>query len=261
MVRRFSVATTFVAAVSLSAGLIGPHPRAAQAQQQSPASSLPSDEQLDALAAARNWNAIGTAIKSANDAESLKRAMEWLSTRLMSGGGSFLGFVYAPRLWGYGNALRVDDPARDLRVTAGMIVLYTYELIVIDGAKCADRTAPGSRITQLFAQNSAALAYLTTKPDDVKAKVIEVAIAFEKRTSPLRKDDDLLCRSGMEEMKAGLDAGTQQEVTGQTNRYGRTVAVEALPGNVPRFLPPETYQPIQQRARSEMAAQLRSIIQ
>jgi hypothetical protein len=209
-----------------------------------------------ASTAARDWNAIGAAIVSAKSGEPLVRAMNWLKTRLLSGGGSLLGFLYAPRLWGLGNALKIDDPDQDARVNAGLIVLYTFELIVIDGAKCADTSAPNNRLTQLFSQNSATLAYVKSKPEAVKTKIIEGAIALEKLTSPRRKEDDLLCRSGMEEMQAGLAAGTTHDMTGQTNHYGRTIGVEAPPGWVPRMLPQAKYQPLQERARSTMMGEL-----
>jgi hypothetical protein len=258
MLRIHRLTTAFIAATWLYTILIAGGPAVAQ---QRPVAELPSDLQLDALLAARSWNAIGAAIASAKGGEPLKHAMDWLQTRLAVGGGAFLGFLYAPRLWIVGNAIKVEDPDKDTRVTAAFIVLYTYELIAVDGTKCADRSAPNRRATQLLTQNGAALAYLKAKPDAVKAKLIQSAIALEKANAPRRKDDDFLCRDGMEQMQAGIAAGTTHDMTGQTNNVGRTIGVEAPIGWTPRMLPPATYQPMQERARSEMAAQLSKLLQ
>ena len=233
----------------------------AQAPQPPASASLPSDTELDALLTARNWNAISAAISAAKAPDSLMQAMNWLSTRLKAGGGSLLGFLYAPRLWGFGSGLQIENPTKDARVTAGLIVLYTYQLIVIDGAKCADRTAPGNRLSQLLTQNREVLEYLRSKPNGLKALVIVLAMDFENRTAPLRKDDDLLCRGGMEEMQAGIAAGTARDLTGKTNHPGRTIGVEARPVWTPRMLAPATYQPIQERARAEMEARLLKLVQ
>ena len=243
------------------AAMLAITPAVAQGQQQPPAATLPSDAELDALLAARNWNAIRVAIVPANSGEALSRSTHWLQTRLLSGGGSLLGFLYATRLWAIGSAMNIEDPNQDSRVTAGVIVLYTYELIVIDGAKCADPTAPSHRLDQLLMNYRPVVAYLKTKPDALKAKAVDLAIKLEKATSPRRTDDDLLCRDGMDQMRAGLAAGLTHEVPSDKNSPGKTVAVEAPPGYTPRFLPPDTYKPVQERARSEMPARLTKLLQ
>src|SRR5262249_4756044 len=150
--------------------------------------------------------------------------------------------------WGLGNAQKIDDPSRDPRVLAGMITLYTYELIAIDGAKCADRTAPDHRAEQLFQNNAPAISYMKAKPEEIKSRVVELAIALEKHTAPLRKIDDLLCRDGLEQMQAGIEAGKTHEVEAP-GRIGRTITVEAPTGYEPRFLAPEAYTPVQERVR------------
>jgi hypothetical protein len=88
-----------------------------------------------------------------------------------------------------------------LRIAAGMLALYTYELILIDGATCEDQTAPAHRVEQLLKIGGPALAYLKAQSHEIKAQVIDNAIALEKQTALLRKEDDLLCRDGLEQMK------------------------------------------------------------
>ena len=244
----------------VAGGVMRIEPGAAQAQQQQATAVLPSDKELDALLAAKKWNEIGAASSLGQSGEAVTRMMNWLHTRIDTGGGFFLSFLYARNLWNAGSFFKVDDPNKDLRITAALITLYAYELIVIDGAKCADKSAPSRRADQLFMYGGRALNYLKTKPEELKAKVIETAIGYEKRTEQWRKDDDLLCRDGMEEIKAGIDAGTTHEVPSQSGHYGKTIAVETPPGFAPRFLAPEAYLPIQQRGRSEMRANLLKLI-
>ena len=80
MSERVSGRLRFIAGWGLAV-LILMSPGAAPAQQPAPAPSLPSDAELDALAAARNWNALGLALSQPTNPE-LARAMKWLGTRL-----------------------------------------------------------------------------------------------------------------------------------------------------------------------------------
>jgi len=220
------------------------------------AAPLPSDEQLDALLAARNWDGLVTAFEGLKSDESLVRALDWLDARINSGGGSLLGFLYSRFLWNLGSAQNVNDPDKDPRLRAGLMVLYTLQLIIIDGTKCADQSAPGHRIDQLLADYGPVIQYLKTKRAKFKAKVIDAAIALEKRTAPLRKDDDLLCRGGLEEMMAGIEAGRAKQIPTPPDQIGKTIVVDPPPDYAPKFVAPQTYKPMQAKARSEIRSDL-----
>jgi hypothetical protein len=225
------------------------------------AASLPSDEQLDALLAARNWDGLVTAFEGVRSDESLVRALDWLDARINSGGGSLLGFLYTRFLWDLRSPQNVNDPDKDPRLRAGLMVLYTLQLIIIDGTKCADQSAPGHRIDQLLADYGPVIQYLKTKRAKLKAKVIDAAIALEKRTAPLRKDDDLLCRGGLEEMMAGIEAGRTNQVPTPPDQIGKTIVVDPPPDYAPKFVAPETYKPMQAKARSEIRSDLLKMLQ
>jgi len=235
------------------------------APNQAPAAALsgdlPSDQELDGLLLAKKWNDLAAALSRAKSPGSIIRMLDWLRSRLDAGGGSLLGFIYAKDLWDLGEAQKVDDPNKDLRVTAGLITLYTYELIAIDGAKCADHSAPGHRVDQLLMNNAPALAYLKAQPPELKAKVVDLAIAMEKMTAPLRKLDDLLCRSGLEEMQAGIAAGKTREVPTPPGQIGKTVEVDPPADFAPRLLTPQSYLPDQEKARANMKATLLKLVQ
>jgi hypothetical protein len=251
----------FVVGFSMLVGLLGLEPGFAQVLAPSKTASLPQNDQLDALLAARKWNDLSEALRAARDSASVGRMLDWLRARIDAGGGFMLTFVYALKLWQVGNLAKNDDPMHDLRISSGFITMYSYELIVIDGAKCGDRSAPSHRLDQLFMSNGAALAYLKGRPDDFKAKLVEGAIAMEKKTAPWRPLDDLLCRDGLEQMQAGIKAGTTHEVPNTTGHFGKTVAVETPPGWEPRILPPEQYTAQQEEARRNMKAALLKLIQ
>jgi hypothetical protein len=252
---------TILFAVALSA--LVPFVPAALAQQPSPNPSavlLPSDAALDALVSARNWNELGATLSRAVTNDEFARKLNWLKARMDNGGGLFLAILYARDLWAVGNSAKIDDPAKDPSVTAGLISLYAYELILIDGAKCEDPSAPSNRATQLFTQRAAALAFLKQQPPDLKSKIVEIAIALERKTAPLRKDDDLICRDGMDQMRASLERGTQQEMPSAPGYVGKRIAVTPPADWTPKFVSPDVYRPLQDKARADMRGNLLRLV-
>ncbi len=223
--------------------------------------SLPSDAELDGLWAARKWNDLGAAVTNLDSPAAFSKSMDWLHTRLDAGGGLMIGILYARDLWIAGNNQNVVDPDKDLRLTAGMIALYTYEIIVIDGAKCEDKTAPGNRLEQLLRARRETVAYLKQQSPEVKAKVVNIAIAFESKTAKLRKQDDLICRGGMEEHRVAMERGTQTEVPNTNGHLGRTIDLRPPADWEPAFVASAVYQPLQDKARADMRATLLQVIE
>jgi hypothetical protein len=236
-------------------------PARSQSQLPSAAHPLPSDAELDALWAAGKWNQLGDALSNPSSAVSFARSMDWLHTRLDAGGGLLLGLLYARDLWVAGKNQQVADPAKDMRVTAGMITLYTYELIVIDGAKCEDKSTPENRITQLLNARRKTLTYLKQLPQEWKNRVVKIAIAFEEKTANLRRKDDLICRGGLEQYRAGLERGMQREVPNTDGHYGKTIDVRPPPDWMPNFVASDVYRPLQEKARADMQTALWRLIE
>jgi hypothetical protein len=231
--------------------------------QQPPANvsvSLPSDGELDALLSARNWNGLGAALAPLGPPSEFARKLNWLKTRMENGGGLLLPTIYARDRWAIGDNLKVTDPNTDMRVSAALISFYAYEITVIDGAKCEDQSAPSNRVSQLLRNRAATFAFLKQQPPDLKMKVADVAIALERKTAPLRTEDDLICRDGLAQMKASLEKGTQQEVPNTTGHYGKTIAVTPPPDWTPKFVPPSVYRPMQEKARANMHESLLNLV-
>jgi hypothetical protein len=261
MRKRSHILLLVVTVVVAVASAISPLPTIAQEQPAAAPSALPADADLDALLAAQNWNGLVAAFARPRDAESLTRALKWLHKKVDTGAGFMVALLYARNLWIAGNAVNIDDPIHDMRITAGLILLYAYELIMIDGAKCEDQSAPGNRASQLFRFNSATFAFLKKERGDLKPKTVDIAIALEKKTAPSRKDDDLICRGGLEQMKAGLERGAQKEVPNTSGHYRKTVEVTPPADWAPKFVSPDIYVPIQDKARTQMREHLLKLIE
>jgi hypothetical protein len=239
---------------------VNANPALPQTQTPPGPGGLPSDAELDELVAARNWDGLSTALSQVADDEQFTRKLNWLRSRIPAGGPSLLGFTAVRDSWKVGVKANEPDPNKDFRIIAGMLTLYTYEIILIDGAKCEDQTAPAHRAEQLMQSGAPALAYLKTQSSEFVAHVVDVAIALENKTAPLRKEDDLLCRDGAAQMKAGLERGQQHEVTTPSGHYGKTIAVEPPPDWVPTFLSPQQYTLTQEKARAEMKSTLSQLV-
>ena len=116
-------------------------------------------------------------------------------------------------------------------------------------------------MSQLFSARAATLVFLKKQPADLKSKIVDLSIALEKKTAPLRRDDDLICRDGMDQMRASLERGTQRKVPNTSGHYGETVEVAPPPDWAPKFLSPEIYAPIQEKDRAQMREALLKLLE
>lgn len=258
---RKSCLTATAVAAALGIGCPLP-PAPVSAQVPAPAAvAVPPDAELDAMLAARNWNGLSAALQPLQ-ADSIVKVMKWLGAQIRTNGGTFLlDLVYTRDLWLAGNAQPIDDPMQDMRVTAATMALYSYAIVLIDGSKCDDDTALTERATLLLRTNAPIVAFLKAQPAQVQSSAIDMAIALEKKTAAQRKEDDLICRAGMAQMRAGLERGTQREMPSQPGMVGKSIGVTPPPDWEPRFAPPEVYKPKQEKARAEMAVMLRKLIE
>ena len=246
----------FSIALLLTTPLIAPvELAAAQAQQRPAASALPSNEQLDALVAAKKWNELADVLAQA-EGEDFGRKLDWLKTKVDGGGGLPLVLAYTQSLWDVGRSNPNADPDKDLRVTAALMLLYSYALIAVDGVKCEDQSAPGHRFEQVLEMDAPILKFLKARPQKLKDKLIGGAIGYEKFIAPLRKDDDVLCRGGLHEIMAGLESGTTHQEPTTTGQAGQSYSVEAPPDYAPKFLTPKEYQPLQAKARATLKSNM-----
>jgi hypothetical protein len=222
------------------------------------AQPAPGDGDLDSLLAAKDWNKLATALSRPDRDE--KVSLDWMKAKLLSGGWYLVSVLYARDLWSIGTQTKVDDPQKDLRLTAGMVTLYTAAVILVDGSKCDDQTAPAHRMDQLLQARAATLAFMKEQPPATKQKAIELAVALEAKTAAARGSDDLVCRDGMAQIRAGLERGTQHPVPTAPGAVGKSVAVEAPPDWRPTILSEQDYAPKQEAVRAKLKPTLAQFV-
>jgi hypothetical protein len=250
----------WVGVVSASLGLMfcpavlhaqAPPPPTAVAPAQLP---LPANAaELDALLAQKNYTALGDVFKTNNPSEIVLN-MNWQKTKMMAGAGTFVNFAYVKDLDRLSTALG-DVHGAGLKKTAAMMLLYTYELILIDGIKCKDVSAPTHRKDQILLNFPNVAKSMRTFSDTDADTIVQIALKLEGFTAPKRADDDFLCRNGLAEMTAtlkkyGKDATRQ--VPTPPGHIGATEEVRNDPDYKPEFVGKEIWAPKQAEFRASM---------
>src|SRR5665213_3068479 len=223
---------------------------------------LPADAaQLDLLLSQKNYLALGDVLRQAKRAELVVPDLNWERQRMMAGATLFINFVYAEDLWRLAAVLPADK-ATALQDTAVMVLLYGYELIDLDGVKCADASAPCHRLDQLIAVNRPAWRHIAAMTDHNRALTIDVVLRLESATAPKRGNDNFLCRGGVEETMDALGKGDKplQVVPNPAGTAGRTLVVPPDPDYEPKFVDKKIWLPKQQAARKAMPGELRQIV-
>jgi hypothetical protein len=254
-----------VVALSLAAHASEPGPiRSAQAPDAGrtppPGPSKAIAQQLNGLLVAKDYAKLTDAL---NRTPPLDR-MAWLQSRLHAGESAFVGYALLRDLWSVAQLKRF----KDADTAMGVVALYVYQLILIDGAMCADASAPGHRHVQFLTTYRPIFQSLKALPAEEKSKIIRLSLEAERRTRlsrSFRKGDDFLCRGGMDEMTAALErfprgvtAGELAEKYGKKSKSGVGIDVELPPAKayVPKFLPYEAYAPAQSKLRLSMVGML-----
>lgn len=221
------------------------------------AQTHPTDAQLELLYKAHDWHGLGTALTTDLDLAFAQHGRDWLGAKVEQGAPFPVVQLYAAALWWTGNA-DPHDPPQDDRIRSATMTLYAFELLAIDGAICADRSAPSQHAGKLFHQREKTMAYLRAQLPVQRQLAIDAALALEHKTAPLRQEDLTLCRGGRAEMEAGMKlGGTPHDVEGS---MGAAMAIEAPPGWVPPLLPPAQAAASVAQNRANMGATLRNLV-
>ncbi len=241
----------FVHCVTVGLALGGAVPARAQWAAPQPVAA-----RLDALFAAKNWNALGYVLGHPGSQQNVGPTMEWLKARIDGGGPYFFAMAYARNLTMAADQAANTPAGVRWREAAAFYTLYQYALIAVDGTRCHDPTAPSHRVEQLIQYGRSNLQFVATLPESARAALVDRAVALEQKTARLRGDDEVLCSGGMEQMQAGLAGGTQHAMPAPPGGYGKTVGVEPPTGSKPAFLPPQAYAPAQAEMRAGLRARL-----
>jgi hypothetical protein len=236
---------------------------AAALAQAPPAKPLPANAaELDRLLSQRNYAKLSQIFRETNKFEEVVLNMNWQQTRLFSGGTSFLSFPYIADLDRVSTALG-DVRGVETKKTGILIFLYAYELILIDGQRCKDVSAPGHRKDELLTSFPNIRKSIPTLSDEDKDKLLKTAVQMESLIAPKRTDEDFLCRGGLAEMQAafakyGNDA--TREVPTPPGGIGKTMEVKKDPDYKPEFLSKEVWSPKQAELRAKMPDILNNLV-
>lgn len=210
---------------------------------------------LDALAAAEDWKGLREAVFPLNDPATIVKATDWLKAKTDNGGSFIIPFLYARNLWLFTEAARLAKQEvpdiEGVRNQAALMSMYAVALVHMDGMACADPTAPSHWLTSLGqSEAGAALRYWRDQPAEIKEYTVRIAVGLEAVTARRRKaEDPLVCSGGMDELGAGMAAGTVSEGHVEPGHIGRVHDVKPPPGWKPSFLPASEYLAKQDKER------------
>jgi hypothetical protein len=210
--------------------------------------------ELDALLSQKNYLKLGQIFKNTNGFDEVVMNMTWQRSKFLAGATAFINFSYIANLDRVSTALG-DVRGAEMKKTAILMLLYTYEVILIDGTKCKDVSAPAHRKDQLLMTFPNVAKSIAAISDADMDTLVKRAIKWEGLTAPRRADDDFLCRNGLVEMQAamtkyGKDA--TREVPTPPGGVGKTMEVKTDPDYKPEFLGTEVWSPKQAELRASM---------
>ena len=202
-------------------------------------------------------------MQSPGSAERVTASLDWGRARTLDGASVIVPLLYANSLWRVGSSAPARSEIASLRETASLITLYATSVVVVDGQKCADGSAPGHRLDRIAIEYRDVLQFFAGLPADRQELLIQTAIGMEKKIAPNRHDDNYLCRFGLQETADYLrDHGTKgiEERPPRPGEYGRQSVVPSNPTYEQRYLAPDVSAPKQIKARAELHTMLAGLV-
>jgi len=200
-------------------------------------------EALEAMLA--KGDAAGLEAAAARPDHDENRMFGWLGKAFESKGSYFLAALYAREMWRIGRERYGENCG--LCYGAGVVSLYAYAAIIVDGEKCEDRSIPQTKLARLMGTQAAVFDYLDKKPVASKERAVEGALQYDSRTTSVRSSDDSACRNA----DSALPEGSDQGIGAGTPRG---------PGPRPKLLPENVYLPRQRAAREKLPETLRRFL-
>lgn len=228
-----------------------------------PGRAMPADMgDLDTMLRTGDFERLSARLRAPHTAQDLDLDMNWTQNRIYNGAGFLVAYAYMTDLWRVGSAMPVQT-GDGLKQTAAMMFLYIFDLATIDGPRCADVSAPGHRIDQLFFQNRPLITYLRGLPQAQRMQIGTISLDIEAATFPLRTDDAVLCSGGLAQITQGLQAQGDKplpQVPGAPGTIGKTYAVPSAPDYKPGYASPDVWRPKAAAARATLPAALTRLL-
>jgi hypothetical protein len=174
---------------------------------------------------------------------------------MLMGASVIVPIIYAESLWSIGSSAPAGSPYGNFKDTATLITLYSLAVIAADGPKCADHSAPDGHFPKTMNHLGAVIAFLKQQPDDKKKQTVDTALTYESKLSPLRSNDNYLCRFGLEEIGEGLKGKRTEDLPQrppQGNEVGTQVSVPSPPGYEPKYVAETEWRPKQVQIRENL---------
>lgn len=201
---------------------------------------------LDALIAAKKYGAFRDAVTRPKSREEAIANLNWMKERWVGGTTALVPMLYARVLWQTGAAAPLGDPKYE--ANRGMALaawLYVLGVSSIDGARCADKSAPANRVNQLTQLLPNFAPTVKSLDPDTRRQAVTIAVALEQKTAAVRDktaDATFFCTDGLEE------ARFIQQQRGKGGVY------------VPRLQPDTVWRPAAAKARASMAGDLNRLV-
>jgi hypothetical protein len=271
ILKRAILSAMFAAAASTTLAAEPTPSLSAQAQMRATLAAhigpMPSDASvLDGYVSRNDWTPLIKRLAATTTPSEVLLDLDWERSKVVNGGSFLFDIAYVNTLWRMANTS--PAPMQDqLRQTAVAFALYGVALIGLDGPRCKDPTAPAQKLQLAKTNWAVILRYGQSLPPEQQEIVKQVALKLEWATAPVRGNDSGLCRGGLAEMQANLQAGGQpQEVPADPNRPpgvylpGKSYAVPHIVDYKPEYLAEALWKPTVDARRANLPGAFASLL-
>lgn len=185
------------------------------------------------------------------DGALITAGLDWARARTLDGAGLAVPAIYSALLW---RTADLNSDYGHLRQTSAAMALYALLVVLADGPKCADKTAPEHHMNTILQQYRRQFDELAKLPAQQRQKIADLAIQLEARLAPKRQNDMYLCRYGLQEhrdMAEKLGDKAYVEVPAKPGQIGRQMELQSELDYTPQFKPREVWEPEQAAARAK----------
>jgi hypothetical protein len=210
-------------------------------------SSEPREARLERLVSAEDWLELGKMLKSPKDQPEFDADLMWLRQKTLDGKSAFLSLAYGSGLWNMASAITDQSQKRAIQSTALLMHLYAISATNIDGAQCADKTAPSNRMEEIMRYTPGIWDFAASLSNEERSQIVDYVVEVEQTTAPKRLasgDARFLCMGGMSQMSFGLANGTTREVPPEAGQFGRQMKVDDGGKYVPEVIAGEEWSKI-----------------
>jgi hypothetical protein len=228
---------------------------------------MPSDAVvLDGYVSREDWTPLIKRLALSTTPSDVLHDLDWERSKVVNGGNFLFDIAYVNTVWKVANAM--PAPASDqMRQTAVAFALYGLALIDLDGPRCKDPTAPAQKLKLAITNWAVIMRYGQSLPAPQQEVVKQVALKLEWATAPVRMSDPILCRGGLAEMQANLQAGGKpQEVPADPNRPpgvylpGKSYAIPHIVDYKPEYLAEALWKPTVDARRAKLPGTFTSVL-